>query len=83
VKKSEEQTRQIPKAVVGMLSGMGIGVLLPILLGMNVTFGLGMGMFSGFTCGYCMDRSQPTRSRTVLGIFLFVLIGICAYVSLR
>lgn len=79
---SAVKTRQTPKAIIGLLLGMGVGVLVAALLEANMTFGLGMGMFAGHACGYCIDRSQPKRSRVVLGIFTFVLVAVCAYSSL-
>lgn len=67
-----------PRAVIGLLVGMSIGVLVGWYFG-KPTMGLGPGMFIGATVGICSDKALPRRARIGWGIFVTCAIAFAAF----
>lgn len=75
IMKDKQSIQSPPKAVLGMLFGMVVGIALASLFHGNVNVGLGTGMWTGVACGYCADTSQPKRGRIGLAVFSFILVA--------
>ena len=80
---SEVRGRQGFKPIIGSMLGMGLGQVAAWLTHTNITLWLGMGMLIGVTCGYCIEESQPKRSRILLGLFTLAVIGPIIYLRLQ
>ena len=78
-----ESSRTTPKAMIGMMLGLGAGLLAAGLLHQNLAFGVGGGMLAGVTCGYCVGGDQPKRSRVALAIFTLALFVVISFLKLQ
>lgn len=83
IRNSEVQGYKMRKPIIGMLAGMGLGQVIAWLVNANMILGLGMGMLVGVTCGYCIEGSQPKRSRILLGVFTLTLLTPILFLRFR